>query len=602
MLNNIPPDTNESISDKIKDGGMENVDRKEVFNIEKIGKEQPLKNPRIIHPEDYDSLEELFSDIKIWWVKRYRKDPLTWRRYRRLLEDMSKHEIFPINVFDPNPDQVVAQLDYIEEEWKKQRDGSRDKSGTYAIINRYKAVKALMHSYGRLKEVKDLWNYTPPSAPAARPRIIPAIQTVHKLIHHKYSKDRYETKLYQYIALFAHIVGFRPASEISILRTGDVDLETGLLTFYQPKPDNWRTVKLPDRLIDSSNTKCLKKWLDSWRPKAESQYSKDFMFIQPDTGKPFTEAFITKKMREMYLPVWTDYYPYSSRHWYATGSLVKTKVEHGIYGTKEVCDDMHHSSVSVTENYIRTADQWFKIAPFDWFKALLKFQTQMEQHKTLESVKKPVNPKNRGVLGIFPPVEGYGSAESQTVFLLLKLPAKSCFICLLVFRYYSLKPFSFFSIILLFTMKRGDSNEVFLKYPLLTTSLFHLTYCYKGRDSLSSMNTLIPALLLSTSGHHTGSNPDDGLRGRSEIAYFSPPSDEGIFFEEALYLAIESTFPPNPSPSLHMENGSIKVFLSASHPLLVGASILHLSTIFGSLPPEKMVHKMVHYSSKGGRF
>ncbi|HMA82865.1 MAG TPA: hypothetical protein VKP59_01415, partial [Candidatus Thermoplasmatota archaeon] len=63
---------------------------------------------------------------------------------------------------------------------------------------------------------------------------------------------------------------------------------------------------------------------------------------------------------------------YSSRHWYATGKLVLSKVNTGAYDLKEVCDDMHHSSTKVTERYTRTANKWYKIAPYDWFNTLLK--------------------------------------------------------------------------------------------------------------------------------------------------------------------------------------------------------------------------------------
>jgi hypothetical protein len=33
--------------------------------------------------------------------------------------------------------------------------------------------------------------------------------------------------------------------------------------------------------------KILKNWIDHWRPKYINQYSDDYLFINPDNGKPF---------------------------------------------------------------------------------------------------------------------------------------------------------------------------------------------------------------------------------------------------------------------------------------------------------------------------
>ncbi len=202
------------------------------------------------------------------------------------------------------------------------------------------------------------------------------------------------------------MVGFRTASEMSILKVSDFDEDTGELTFYQPKVKAWRTVVLPQRLVDSKNTKNMKNWIDRWRVKVETNESNDYMFIQPN-GRPFTQAFLTKKLREHFIPVWGNYYPYSSRHWYATANLVKSKVNHGVFNLKEVCDDMHHSSVKVTERYTRTANKWYRIAPYDWFNALLKSSKKrtVEEYKTSTTAKK-------GCTGNFSPEKRYGPGRN----------------------------------------------------------------------------------------------------------------------------------------------------------------------------------------------
>jgi len=399
------------LSEQYERSEMKNVKKEQISNVER----RKTKTYRKIDPEEYETREDLFAAIKYWWVKRYRKGETSWIRYQRLLESMAEHDIYPIDIFDPKPDQVVAQLDFIEDRWKAKRTDKQDYSGTWAVINRWKAVKGLMRSYGRIEETKNEWNYTPPDVPKPKPRQIPSPGTVHKLTHFKYSTDRYETKLYQYMCFFSFFCGFRPNSEMSILKVDDFDSELGELVFYQPKVKAWRTKILPQRVIKSKNTKNITNWLDKWRPQVENQYSKDYMFLQP-SGKPFTGDFLTKKLREMFIPVYDSYYPYCSRHWYATASLINTRLEHGVYGLMEVCDDMHHSSETVTKGYVRTANKWFKKAPYDWFAALLKYtKSTVKEGKTSTFEK-------IGCTGNSPPVREYGPAEDYTLFLLLKKP------------------------------------------------------------------------------------------------------------------------------------------------------------------------------------
>jgi len=417
MFKYISPDViTVSVSDndnKIVEGEMYNVGNKQSLNVEKTRKQ--TGKPRVINPEDFDSVDDLFAEVRYWWTKRYRKGEDSWNSYENKLRDMMNHEIYPIDPFNLNPDQVVAHLDFVEDQVQTSQTDESDKAGIYRVINRWKAVKALMRSYGMIEEVNN-WNYTPPSDPKPKPKKIPSLGMVHKLIHHKYSSDRYETKLYQYLALFSFMIGFRTASEMSILKVEDWDEDTKELTFYQPKTESWRTVVLPDRMIHSKNTKNITSWIDSWRPKVETSESKDYMFLQIN-GKPFTKAYLTKKLRENFRPIWNQYYPYSSRHWYATASLIKTRAEYGTYDMTAVCDDMHHSSESVTKGYTRTANQWFKKAPFDWFKALLKYT----KNCTVKELKTSTLPKNGGT-GNFSPRDWYESAGVKTCFLLLELP------------------------------------------------------------------------------------------------------------------------------------------------------------------------------------
>jgi len=401
---------------KVKKNGLLNSINIENFRI-----------PRKVDPKDFQTVGELMERCKYWWINRYRKDSDTWRGYENLLRDMACHKVFPVDLFDPKPNQVIAQLDYEEAQWLKKRDDKRDREGDFAIINRWKAIKALMRSYGRLREVKDNWNYTPPPAPKPKLRLIPSPKIAYQLTHYDYSKDPYENALYQYLLMMSLHIGFRPASELSVLRVSDIDLETGMIAFYQPKVETWRYLSLKEDIVNYPTRKCFNNWIYHWRPKVENQYSKDYMFIQPN-GKPFTEAYLTKKLRQMAKKVWPQYYPYSTRHWCATAYLIKTKVENGVYGIKETCDFMNHSSFKVTEEYVKTATRWHNVAPYDWFRALLRFQTQNDKYKNHEFLKqqkglrriKSIKAQNGGLSIEIPPVERYGPGRIKTLFLLSK--------------------------------------------------------------------------------------------------------------------------------------------------------------------------------------
>jgi len=368
------------------------------------------KKPRKVNPKDHQTVDELLSAVRFWWLKRYRKADSTWRKYRGALKRMAEHPIFPVDLFDPNPDQVVAQLDYIEDSYTKNRDirEGKEDEGIFAVLNTYNAIKALMRSYGRIDEVGK-WNYTPPKRPDPKPRLIPSPETVYKLMHfNEYSKDPYENALFQYIFTLSYFVGWRMPSEPAIFKVSDINLESGIITFYQPKVKCYRTVALEKELVDYGNRKSLKNWLDHWRPKVENSKSGEYVFLEP-SGRPFTKKYLRKRLNFMGDKVWKNYYPYSARHWCATARLIGYKVKTGVFATREVQDFMQHRRLKETEGYTREAKIWYKAAKYDWIKALLKFHYKnkkiIEQPKRLNQSKSEKG-KNTLLPNEIPPVGG----------------------------------------------------------------------------------------------------------------------------------------------------------------------------------------------------
>ena len=123
--------------------------------------------------------------------------------------------------------------------------------------------------------------------------------------------------------------------------------------------------------MDGKTRKSFKNWIDHWRPKVENQYSGDALYLQP-SGKPFTVRHLGHKLSEHGKKVWQHYQPYTSRHWNAIAMLIRTKLETGAFEVYTVKNWLGHEKITTTESYIRYAQQFYRLAPYDWIKATLK--------------------------------------------------------------------------------------------------------------------------------------------------------------------------------------------------------------------------------------
>jgi len=56
-----------------------------------------LNNPYLLHPEDYETQQQLFDAIKHWWMFKYRKKESTIKDRLRYAQKMSEHPVFPVN-------------------------------------------------------------------------------------------------------------------------------------------------------------------------------------------------------------------------------------------------------------------------------------------------------------------------------------------------------------------------------------------------------------------------------------------------------------------------------------------------------------------------
>jgi len=314
-----------------------------------------------VHPEEYDDLYDLLEAVKEHAKRWQRLSDSTIEHRLRSARRMSRHPIFPINFFDLNYQQFIAYMRYREEVEKASPD---------ALKNDLKTIKMFLKAYG----IDDRsWFYRLPSAPRTTKRIIPLPDTVYRLINGKYSTDPYENALYQYLMAHSFWIGWRVPSEIIRMTVDDVDFDNCCLYITETKKHNSIRQVYPDEVIMYGKTrKSFKNWIDHWRTKVENQHSGDALYLQP-SGKPFTKDVLRQKLSEKGKTIWKFYQPYVSRHWNAIAMLIRTKLETGKFDVYTVRNWLGHEEISTTMEYIRYAEQFYRIAKYDWIKATLQF-------------------------------------------------------------------------------------------------------------------------------------------------------------------------------------------------------------------------------------
>jgi len=339
---------------------------------------EQLKNPYILNPDEYKNQEELFNAIEHWWIYKKRKSKETIKKRLPIARRMSKHPVFPINWQKIVPEQIIAYLEYRE---------YKENAGAHAIINEWKTVNTFAKAYGI---DTSLWGYVPPQPPKPKVKIVPLPDTVYKIIHHQYSKDKYTNALVQYILTHGFIIGWRP-SEIVIQKTDDVYLEDGYIIITETKKHGQpRQVFLEEELMTKYRRKSLKNWIEHWRPKVANKHSENYLYLQPN-GKPFTKDYLRKYINDFVKPVWKNYHLYIMRHWCAIARLIQSKEITKKWDIWDVKERLGHEKVTTTQNYVRFAKRYYENAKYDWIRAVLKFHQEKYNMEQINSSTKGIN-------------------------------------------------------------------------------------------------------------------------------------------------------------------------------------------------------------------
>ncbi len=349
--------------------------------VNKESNVEQFKNPYILKPDEYKNQEELFNAIKYWWIHKKRKSENTVKKRIAIAKRMNKHPVFPIDLKQLNPNQIIAYLEHRE---------YTENAGKCAIRNEWNTINMLANAYGKTTET---WGYIPPSRPPAKVKIIPLPKTTHTIIHHKYSKNKYTNALYQYILMHGFLIGWRP-SELVIQKVSDINIEEGYMIITETKKHNQLRQIFPEQnLMTKKQCKSLKNWIDNWRPKVENQHSGDYLYLQTN-GRPYTVNYLRKKLSPLVKEIWQPYTLYTMRHWCATARLIQSKVNSKRWDIWEVKDWHGHDKIGTTEDYVKFAKKYYRNAPFDWIKSILKYHKKSVE----ENGQNPINPKNRGVI------------------------------------------------------------------------------------------------------------------------------------------------------------------------------------------------------------
>ena len=312
------------------------------------------KKEKLDCPMVLDQKIATFEDIALHAQLRQRLKSTTIEKYLRYARFMQRHKI-PIDFNNLDYTQFIRHMDYRERVEKTTPD---------ALKHEWKSMKMILKAYHI-----DNWSYRPPPGPKPAMRILPFPEKVHEFFNYKYSKDLYETKLYQYLFFFGFLVGVRPPSEIVELKVSDVFLEDNgrsYLIVTEPKKYKSQRVVVPEKQIMIDSTcKSLKNYIDIWRPKVENQQSGDALFLRPD-GRPFSSEYLRDKLSKHGKKVWPYFRPYDMRHWCTVARLIKNKVESKYYDVYQVKNWLGHDKMGTTEDYIKYAEQYYREHPVDW--------------------------------------------------------------------------------------------------------------------------------------------------------------------------------------------------------------------------------------------
>jgi len=158
------------------------------------------------------------------------------------------------------------------------------------------------------------------------------------------------------------------------MKVSQVDFDRGMIKVIEPKRKlRERWLRTPN-LLQRTNIKSLKNWIDHWRPKVANELSGDYLFLYPD-GRPFwnekkfncenLRMYINRIIQPKVYDFYPEYYNYCSRHFCGVARLLRT------YNPKKETFDIYsvsrwlgHQRLNTTIGYVKDAELYAKDANF----------------------------------------------------------------------------------------------------------------------------------------------------------------------------------------------------------------------------------------------
>lgn len=298
---------------KLRDAGLVDLD----------GVEIPSQNPQLLD-WTYEEFERHMVSVQKLRAVTTQGRPSTAKnrvRYVRFLED---HDIVPVDMRPPDEETWIEHVHYRREE----------EGATGSALNQYrKALKSLLKFLG-----VDEWDSLREPFDELEPHwTLPPEEIVPRFWLEELHEDPYLAATYGHIFHFGFNTGVRPPSEIVALDVDDVDFDARRVTITEVKKGGKKRDldNVEGFVLDGSNAKSLKNYLENWRPKVDDGSSNAF-FLNTE-GERFNVRALGHSLSELGKEIWPQFQPYTMRRWFATTFLVDSGFN--VYVTAERIGD-----------------------------------------------------------------------------------------------------------------------------------------------------------------------------------------------------------------------------------------------------------------------
>jgi len=325
------------------------------------------QNPFRVDLEKISSFHQLLMEIRKYAETQTSLSENTIKRdIRRIKLMANKNQPFPIDFLNPSNPQFNYHMSWYRE------NKYDDKTGRnfYGLKERREAFYLYLESVGI---PKNYFPYRLPKQPQNNTVDFPNPDKAVEITRSSFYNDKELDWYWQFAHLYNFIVGPRAPSEIIVMQISDIDFDNCTIKFRQPKLNNKiRKIELPEAFIKGKTRKSLKNFIDYHRSKFVNQYSDDYLFISPWSGKPYGPDGLAKRLASTGKQVMSDFHCYMGRHFCATGKLISYYLEKHPDPLKATKHFMGHESIKNTEKYTELSEFYFKKYPFNWFKRILK--------------------------------------------------------------------------------------------------------------------------------------------------------------------------------------------------------------------------------------